>query len=590
MKSKPNHKQAGRPPQPKDRTQKGFGLKLWRWEWLIVLAALLCDFNSWGHQFVMDDNSYIFQKTEGLFRPLTQWSFAANLWIFGPNPNGFHLINRLLQIFICLTVLWIIRRLIPSRPLIAPLTALFFAVHPAQVEAVTYIQGRADELAMLFFMLAWFFYIRMRQSSTNEVTWYVGSAACFLFAMLSKENGVTWVGVAVLTELVYLSKGDWRDFASKLRQKLWKPYAGYLGVVLGYLIARYISIQTITAEGWFHENPLIILPRWAQTLTALKIVFLYIGQFFWPISFSPDYSYNQIPLFTHWNSTMAISVMAGVLFVVLSMVYSFRRFPNIFFGLAFFLTTISVVSNVILTIGAIRADRFLYLPSVGLCLVVATAISYLQVQLSSKQGKAAMGALVGVILILLTVRTIQCNVNWKDEFTLYLHAVKISPNSVKVRTHLGWEYYSRHESELSLEQYKAAEVIDPKYPELYANMGALYLQMGKIDEAIETYERALALHASGTDWIRINLGSALRKKGDIEGALHQYDLAIQASPSSAPAHFNKGNALYAQGKIQEAIQEYTRALELDPQMEAARTNLNALMNLSGKANTPSPPK
>jgi tetratricopeptide (TPR) repeat protein len=303
-------------------------------------------------------------------------------------------------------------------------------------------------------------------------------------------------------------------------------------------------------------------------------MFLDIAQFFWPVSLSPDYSYNQISMITRWSSSEALIVVALVIATCGILALSYRFSRDTFFGLSFFFLTFSVVSNLFYEIGAIRADRWLYMPSLGLCLVVVLGLARAESSMMDVSWKKALWLVVTGILILLAGRTIVRNGEWRDQFTLYLKALETSPNSVKVRTYLGWQYYVRNELDKSLEQFRAAEAIDPSYDDLMTHIGVLYLRQGKNDEAISYFERALTLDPKNMQLARINIGSALKNRGDLDGAIHQYDLVLSQFPKNANAHFNKGNAFYAQGKLKEAAAEYGRALELDSQLSAARTNLD----------------
>lgn len=219
------------PPLPHKKTAPGTSWfqRFSRLEWLIVLAALLCDLNSWGHQFVLDDFAYVvnnrFLHDPGnflaiftsilvpvphsmgqVYRPLTALTFGINCWVGGLHPDGFHLINRLLHVLTSLGVFWAVRQLIRDKGPVPLLTALLFAVHPFQVEAITYINGRADALAALFYILALYYFVRLRSSESLNLPLYLLSLAFYLLSLLSKENGITWLGAALLIDVVYFSQ------------------------------------------------------------------------------------------------------------------------------------------------------------------------------------------------------------------------------------------------------------------------------------------------------------------------------------------------------------------------------------------------
>ncbi|MGB7620750.1 MAG: tetratricopeptide repeat protein [Terriglobia bacterium] len=580
-----------------------------RWGWIIVIAALLCDINSWGHQFVMDDTDYLVRNPilqdprhivqlfsslyvphsaiGQMYRPLTAFTFAINIWISGLSPDSLHPFNRLLHALTCLGFFWALKRLIPQPALLAPLTGLLFAVHPLQTEAITYITGRSDALVSMLFAFAWVFFIRFRQSPASNRKLYLLSVLFYFLALLSKESAITWLGVVLLTEFVYFSGRSFRNLLTRLRRDFFKVYISYLATTLVFLVARFGALKGSTTSISFSvENPLLEASTPVRLLTALKVMFQSIWLFLWPLPLSADYSYNQIPLLTRWTSLAAFIVLFSTLAFLVILMWSYRRLPHLFFGFGFFVVTYSIVSNLVLTIGTIRADRLIYMPSLGLCLAAATGLIYVGDLFKKGGWTHSLHLMVAIFVLLLACRTVLRNRDWRDSNTLYLQAVRTSPQSVKVRTYLGEMYARNNEPEKALEQYRVAATINPHSIELLNNVGSLLMRDGKTDEAISYFRQALAAEPNKPDVSRLNLGAALRRRGDLAGAIEQYDKIIQRSPLNAAAHFNKGNALYEVGKLSEAISEYRQALAIDPQFTNARTNLEILLRKTG---TPAAP-
>ncbi|MFI5174837.1 MAG: tetratricopeptide repeat protein [Terriglobia bacterium] len=576
-----------------------------RWELLVILAALVCDWNSWGHQFVMDDLSrivrnplirdphrlfeiflspynFLYGMPSGLYRPLTTLSFALNDWITGLSPDGFHAVNRLLHVLACLGILWVVRRLI-SDPTVAGVTALLFAAHPIQTEAITYMSGRSDSLVMVLFVFAWLFFIRARTSVGRGS--YGLSLIFYFLALLSKESAITWLGVALLTEFVFFSDRDFKTFWTHVKEHFTKWYAGYLVVTAAYLALRFYALKEISRVAvTFLDNPLAHVTSPVRIFTALKILIQSLGLLLWPIHLSADYSYNEIPLSSPaWNpATLAILVLTGILLFLL--VWSYRRASHIFFGLGFFLTTYFLVSNLLIPIGTIRADRLLYLPSLGIFLAGGIGFVRIMERVRGAWFKKASYLALALILILLATRTIFRNRIWFSEFTLYFQTVRDAPRSAKAHNNLGAQYFSRGELKPALEQYQIAETIKPDYPDLLNNMGSLFSREGRSEEAITYLNRAVSLSPENPV-IRNNYGLALKAHGDLPEAIAQYDLILQQSPGNADAHFNKANTLVAQNRIGEAIIEYNHTLEIDPSYTLARTNLNRLLQKANPVNS-----
>lgn len=599
QKSKALKKKVGR----SHKTRTIFPEKLRRWELLIVFWAIVCDLNSWRHQFVMDDlarilgnplvkslrhipdifispYSILHGMPSSLYRPLTTLSFALNYSIGGTNPDAYHLVNRLMHVLICLGIYGALRRLV-SNPTVAVISALLFAVHPIQTEAITYISGRSDALAMAFFIFGWLFFIRLRTSDSSQTLKnYRLSILFYFFALLSKESAIVWLGVVLLTELVFFSKNQFPSFFSKRREDFLKIYAGYVGITLVYLAMRFAVLKGASKVAvTFLDNPLAHVSAPVRVLTALKILFQSVGLLLWPIKLSADYSYNQIPLISHWNNLGGFVVLALSGAMILLLAWTYRRAPEIFFGLGFFLITYSIVGNLLLPIGTIRADRLLYMPSLGIFFLAGIALAGAEAHMTQTRLRKALAVAVSVILVLLSARTILRNRDWSDEFTLYFQTVRTAPQSAKAQNDLGAQYFARNDFEKAREHYRIAESIKPDYPDLLNNLGTLFSRESKNEEALTYLRRAVFLSPENPE-IRNNLGLTLRAQGNLAEAIAQYDLVIQQYPANADAHFNKANALYAQGKINEAITEYSRTLEIDPDYTTARKNLNLLLQKS----------
>lgn len=573
-------------------------------EWLLVLAALLCDLNGWGHQFVVDDRARILSNplvtdasrfidifsrpsdptsevATGLYRPLTVLSYAINSWVTGPHYDGFHLVNRLLHVLITLMVFWCIRLLIAKPPEVALFSALIFAAHPIQTEVVTYVSGRPDALAMLFFAAAWFYFLRLRTSGRPSGKYLWLSTIYYFLSLLSKENAVTFLGVAFLTDWLYENRRDGKSFWSLLKEGGWKAYAGLAAATSLILMIRVAVLKGLAPmQVDFYLNPLAYASIFPRTLTGSKILFQNLALFFYPRSLSADYSYNQVPLITPWNSVSSLLVLAGLGLLVVLLLWSYKRCREAFFGLAFFLITYSIVSNLVIPIGTIRADRLLYLPCLGLCVIVGVALTRWQ-SLAEKTGgrRVFQGCLVLLILIL-TARTVARNPDWKDEFTLYSQTAQTSPGSTKAHHELGNQYYSRKQYDLALEQYRMAESIQQSSDHaeslpLLVNLGNLYLRIDRAGDAVQSFQKALGLEPANR-MARGGLGLAYLKLNQPDAAISEFDRLIHNDPSDTEARFNRGYALRMMQRIPEAIEEYQKVLEINPNFPKARAALNQL--------------
>jgi Flp pilus assembly protein TadD len=582
---------------------------------LVVVVACIVYANSTGNRFVFDDRLLI-EKNEvvqgeagpgaillspyhggsdgggtGLYRPLTLASFALNYRAGGLDPRGYHWVNILLHAAVSLCVLALGARIGLDRRA-ALLGALLFATHPVHTEAVANLAGRAEILACLFALLALLAYSR---EGTKGIAWPASAGALFLLAMLAKENAVTVI--AVFAGLDFLIA---RRRVGFLRRQGWLWAA-----VAVYLLLRFIALGAEfggPAEVSYIDNPLVragLVERWS---TALVIAARYIGLFLFPATLSPDYSYAQIvPVDSPLDPAVLLSgLVAGA--VLLWFGWSLRRSRSIAFLLLFSIATFSIASNMIVLIGTIMAERLLYLPSVGMCLVAASAIPWVW----RKAGRWP-GILVAVLVLgAASVRTIDRNRDWRDGYTLFRSAALASPRSVKVRNNLGTELLKRGRPAEAKQEFQKAIEIAPDYPTARVNLaqcllaegdtegaeravrqvlaerpdnGAALLQLGEVlfragrlEEAERTFRRVLALDVDHAN-ARERLGAVLLERGDPAGAEAELLEALRQAPDSVSAHNGLGLLYLDTGRVDRSVHHLREAVRLSPDSAPLRINL-----------------
>ncbi|MGB7620818.1 MAG: tetratricopeptide repeat protein, partial [Terriglobia bacterium] len=311
------------------------------------------------------------------------------------------------------------------------------------------------------------------------------------------------------------------------------------------------------------------------------VLFQSMGQLLWPVHFSPDYYYNQIPLISNWRSVAGLGVVGLCAILLGTLAWTYRHSKDAFFGLSFFLITYSIVSNLIVLTGTIRADRLLYMPSLGVFLLAGVAISRMKSSFHKASIYNTSRGVFALLLVVLAVRTAMQNGEWVDGLSLWTQAVRISPNSSTAHKALGVEYYERGRFSAALEQYQIAESIYPDDADLSNDMGTLLLRQGQTEEAISYLRRAVSKVPQPI--ARYNLALALRAQGNYKEAklqedaiIEYYDALIQKEPSNPNHHYFKANALYSQGNLVEALAEYRLALQIDPNYLMAKISIDAL--------------
>lgn len=456
---------------------------------IIALAGLLVFGNGLGGDFVHDDilvlSHGLFAQPDkffgffsqpyfdgfhqaGLYRPLTQTSFAFN-FLFGSAPFGFHLSNVLLHIVNSFLVFLLLKKLF-SDVRLGFAAALLFLVLPIHVEAVTSIVGRAELLSFLFGTLALLLWLDRK---------YILSAVLLLSALLSKETAVAVPAVAFLL--------------SRRLSRPWKWLLHYSAAVAIYFFLR-VAVLGGYAFGTkveFVFNPLAHVPFFERFFTALKVLTLYVLKVFAPYRLSADYSYDQIPVVNNLFLSPSALVGLGILALMVFAVYRVlqRKDGSVFvWGLVFFFLPYLVVSNLILPIGTIMAERLVYSSSLGAAMLLGLAAGRLSAKFSKRLGIAFLAALTAVYGFL----TVRQNPVWASRESLLTDSFEKSPQSVTAKTEFGILMLDRDKE---LAKRLALEVYE-KHPDYIQNLNllaAVAVRERRFSEAEDFLERALEL-------------------------------------------------------------------------------------------------
>jgi hypothetical protein len=372
----------------------------------------------------------------GLYRPLVTLSFLFNYAALGnaDRPAGYHWVNLGLHAANVVLV-WLLSLTVWKRPLPAFFTAAIFGVHPVNVESVTNIAGRADLMAGMGVLTGLVLHARLPDAGRwRRFPWLLGMFVAALFGLFSKESAVILPAAMLLYDLVFRLRRPFRWRSS---------LSSYLAVAPAFLVnwwVRHWVFSTLPPfDQPFVDNPLVGADFLTARLTALRVMFKYISLLLWPRWLSWDYSYNQIPL-TTWG--MGLTTLAGVTALLAVVAWLYRKHaPACFFG-AFFFVALLPTSNLLVIIGSIMAERFLYLPSIGFAGCVVACVLAVGNRLVAKDFHRTWLATTMLALAVtgLGARTWIRNADWADSERFWMSALEISPNSFK--THLapiyGW--------------------------------------------------------------------------------------------------------------------------------------------------------
>jgi protein O-mannosyl-transferase len=368
----------------------------------------------------------------GLYRPLTTLSYLFNFAVLenGPNPPGYHWINFILHainVGLVYTLGLAIFEQVPA----ALLLSAIWGLHPVQTEAVTNIVGRADMLAAFGVLAALLCYRQaLRSSGWRYATWIGALALAVTIGVFSKESAVVALAAIALYDFTFERAGSWQS-----------RIPGYVAAAIPCLVYLMVRAQVIASAPYepvpFTDNPLVGAGFWTARLTAVKVLGRYFQLLVWPARLSFDYSYNAIPLFgwklSDWEDWKTVAALIACVALAAAAIVSWRRYKLVFFSIAFFFATLSPASNLLILIGSIMGERFLYLPSVGFAAVVVWAFLRFSADHPAYRNAAAVAA--SVALIAFAVRTYDRNGDWLDQQRFWRSAIEAAPGSYKA--HIG---------------------------------------------------------------------------------------------------------------------------------------------------------
>jgi tetratricopeptide (TPR) repeat protein len=594
--------------------------------------------NAFGHDFVLDDTRIIQDNvrirsianipalfassywgqggTNALYRPLALATYAINYAIHGLWTPGYTAVNVALHASVSLLLFGLVRGLGGSLPA-AGIAAIGYAVHPVHTEAVTGMAGRPELLAAFFFFLAVRFHRLVPGVGRRAPASRVGALASFACALLSKESAITLLLVLPLMDALVPA----RDEASQPtgpRARLMLDYLPLAAVAIAYLVVRHAVLGGVAiAEDVIAplDNPLVpatTLPLGEQLgatsgqaiMTAFAVILEYTRLLVWPARLSPDYSYNQIPLVT---SALDGRFLAGAIITaacIAGILVLWRRSPIAACGLALLAATFSVVSNFVVTIGTICAERLLYLPSAGAAVAAGVAATTLMGAAPGRQRVVAVA--VAAMVLLGATRTWSRNEDWQNDRSLWSSAIGVAPASARVQSEYARVVMTQADEEAQAgrtaeaerhyaeaqSHFETALKIYPSYSPAMDGLATILASHQRYDEALVLYQKAVkvwpASFASVTNWAGLlwdrsrrtaDQAAALRAEGKIadadalsrqaaagyQDALEKVNRAVAMQPSYAHAHLIR--ALLLDGYVRDkagAITEFQEVLRLRP--------------------------
>jgi tetratricopeptide (TPR) repeat protein len=496
----------------------------------------------------------------GYWFPVTRISELLDWQLFGLRSGPHHLTNVVWHILATLFLFAFLHRATGARWRSA-FVACLFALHPLHVESVAWVTERKDVLSAFFWFLALWGYARYTERASTAR--YLLVLVSFCLGLMSKPMLVTLPLVLVLLD--FWPFGRWSPKTPSLKDLRLQEKIPFFVLSAAAAITTYLAQRSAGAVVAVSGAPLGM--RMGNALVSYVI---YIGKTLWPADLAVFYPYqkDQPP----WQPILAAMAIAGISTIALR---SFRRRPYLAVGWLWYLVTLLPVIGLVQAGEQAYADRFTYLPMVGLLIMLAW-------WLPARPAVAAIAAVVCLAAILATWVQIGY---WKNSESLYRHALDVTQDNYLAHYQLG-VFLAETPSRIpeAIEEYRSALRTKPSNAAALNNLGvALSKTPGRQPEAIADYEAALRLQP---DYVLAlnNLGAALsRIPGRLPEAIGKYQAALRVQPESAALHYNLGQAYARMGRWPEAVSEYETALRIEPGNAEAHNDLAiALSTMPGR--------
>ncbi|MBI5692287.1 MAG: tetratricopeptide repeat protein [Verrucomicrobia bacterium] len=574
---------------------------------ILVVGTFLLFARAIGHDFVnYDDPDYVTENPQvqaGLslagirwaltaaeasnWHPLTWISHQADVALFGMNPRGHHATSVLwhaLNAGLAFLALWrLTRALWPSA-----WVAAWFAWHPQRVESVAWVAERKDVLSgFFFFAVLWLYagYVeRRRERARRAWLWYGLALVAFALGLMAKPMLVTLPCVLLLLDVWPLRRtpltlppvaGGSKPAARTVAPPPPSSGDSWLGLVIEkvpyfglVLISALVTYRVQQAGG----SVSAALPLGDRVGNAIVSVVRYLWQFVLPFDLAVLYPHPGA-----WPARQVIaagSVIAALSAVVL---WQWRRRPWLAIGWCWYLGMLVPVSGLVQVGLQAMADRYTYLPMVG----VALAVLWTATELAASSGARRTWAVAGVVVLGLgAVRTWQQLGVWRDSFTLFDHALAVTKGNYVAHDNRGYHLSKTGRLDEAIADYRRSLAINPAYMNANNNLGHALAEQGKPAEAIPHYRRALEAQPVNLE-VRNNLANALSDLNQLAEAMEHYEFVLARRPDHVNALNGSGVVLAMQGKPADGKARLERALQLKPDNPSAHSNLGNVCHMLG---------
>ena len=549
------------------------------------------------HDFVnYDDPSYVYENatvSKGLtldgiawaftqpharnWHPLTTISHMVDCQLFGLNAGAHHFTSVLLHSLTAVLLFVVVQRMTGAFWRSAFVAAVF-ALHPLRVESVAWVAERKDVLSGLFFVLSLWAYHKytLRRSAGR----YVLLLICVALGLMSKPMLVTLPVVFLLLDHWPLRRWPLVSARALLLEKL--PL---------FALAAAAGLATLLIQktgGAMTES----LPLTWRITNAFVSCVLYLRDLFWPGALAPFYPHPEGGI----TAVAAVGAILLVLGITAAAVLQRRENPYLITGWLWYLCMLAPVIGIIDVGAQARADRYTYLPQIGILLMLSWGARDLSA--AWKLPRVPVATIAGLAVMLLAWRAHAQTKHWRNSETLWAHTLAVTSDNHVAHNNLGELHTHRGETDAALRHYEKALEIRSRSRRgrhdfllalYHNNVGTALQQKRAVQEAVLHYRRAIEIQPDYPA-AYLNLGGALVELTELDEAIAVFQKLIELNPSDATAHSSMATAFLAKGTEREAVSAYERALEIDANAMTALNNLGWLLATSADPSIRNPPR
>ena len=507
------------------------------------------------------------------WHPLTWISHMLDYQLFGLNPGMHHVSSLLLHILNTLLIFTVFNRM-TGKQLQSAVVAILFAIHPLHVEPVASISQRKDILSTLFWLLTMYAYARYVEFPKTGR--YLAVLLFYIMGLMAKPMLVTLPFVLLLMDFWPLNRFRLDPADKQTNQSNAKTSIRWLIFEKTplFVITFLFSIICIFAQGEAVQS-LENIPLSLRLSNVFISYCQYLSKTIWPSHLAVFYPYPaSYPI---WQTAGSILLIASLSTI---MICKAKKYPYMAVGWLWFIGTLVPVIGLVQVGSHAMADRYTYVPLIGLFIIVAWGCQDFFLNKYRFRRKIFGGLSCILLSALMVCAFIQVD-HWRNSVSLFSHAIKVTNNNWLAYNNLGFTLSHVGKINAAMKNYLLAIEIKPNHYKAYNNLGALLSKQGKQNEAIEYFTKALSLKADYAE-AHNNLGVAIAKLGRMKEAIEQFQEAIEVNPDYAEAYDNLGIAKTKQGNFRDAIEHFQKALDLKPDYIKARIHLqNALNNSKG---------